>query len=128
MIQNRNRPHHSRRGEPPTMLERELLAAAAAERNVRSIWVVIGGRIGANALAVVMDELGGAQCKAPKREAFFARLGRARIWARICELRAQRLPVDQIAAATGVSVRTVSRALRAGRLAASQASPRPPAM
>ena len=32
------------------MLERELLAAAAAERNVRSIWVVIGGRIGANAL------------------------------------------------------------------------------
>lgn len=70
----------SRPGDPPTEFERELLARADSE----SSWVAIGQRlmrelgpeVGANAWAIVMDEIGRQHLFVPARRTQFEALWR----------------------------------------------------
>lgn len=63
-----------RPGDPPTDFETALLARTADSDDR---WVAIGKRIGAKALFVVLDELGGlGTFSAPSRETFVMRLYR----------------------------------------------------
>lgn len=103
--------HTSARGEPTTELERTALAELAKSRTCTNPWAIIGARIGADALAVVFDELQNEKIHVPSRQAFFGELLRERRNALIRELYARNVPVHEIATRAGVSERTVLRAL-----------------
>jgi hypothetical protein len=101
----------SRYGEPPTAYEVALLQEAAAQRDA-SVWALIGARIGAQALAVVLDELRGEKVWVPPREAFFASLYEPRRNARIVALRAEGHTAATIAKEFGLTPQHVNRIVR----------------
>lgn len=102
----------SRRGEAPTEYESALLAEAARHPGVENIWVLIGSRIGAQALAVVFDELAGEKIKIPTREGFFRALFEPIRDARIVALAARGTPTATISREYGLSQRRVQMILR----------------
>lgn len=101
----------SRRGEAPTEYEVALLAEAARDPRA-SVWALIGARIGAQALAVVLDELRGEKIWVPPREAFFASLYEPIRNARIVALRAQGRPAAEVAREFGLTPQHVNRIVR----------------
>lgn len=107
----RDRPF-SRRGEAPTDYETALLAEAARAPGVENIWVLIGSRIGAHALAVVFDELAGEKIKVPTREGFFRALFEPIRDARIIALAERGTPTAIIARQNGISARRVQMIIR----------------
>lgn len=111
-MRHRSDREFSRRGEKPTAYETALLAEAAAHPTVESVWVLIGARIGVEALAVVFDELAGEKIFVPPRAAFFGSLYEPRRNTRIAELRAQGISTAQIARAFGITPQGVNKILR----------------
>jgi hypothetical protein len=103
----RGNSERSERGNPTTQLERELLAAAASTPSCSNAWLIIGHRIGADALAVVLDELAGEKVHVPSRADFFGALVRERTDAQIRELYAQGRTANELAARFGIKPRTV---------------------
>lgn len=102
----------SRRGEAPTEYEAALLAEAARQPGVDSVWVLIGSRIGAEALAVVFDELAGEKIKVPTREGFFRALYEPIRDARIVALAAAGASTATISRQYGLSQRRIQMILR----------------
>lgn len=101
----------SDRGDAPTDYERELFEQYADDepRHVRQLWLLIGQRIGLDALCVVLDELGGMHnMSAPTRERFFADLALIERDDEI-EQRMQTETPQQIALALRMRVRMVQR-------------------
>lgn len=103
------RSRFSRRGEPTTEAERHLLKTSAAD----DAWVAIGQRIGADALAVVMDELGTLNVRVPSRCEFFAKLWRPERDAQIRAHHRVGISVDDIAQRFGMSRPNVLRIVAA---------------
>lgn len=101
----------SRHGEQPTAYEVALLTEAAAAPDA-SVWALIGARIGADALAVVLDELRGEKIWVPPRETFFASLYEPRRNARIVELRAAGHTAATLAREFGLTPQHVNRIVR----------------
>jgi hypothetical protein len=99
----------SRRGDAPTAYEVTLLNEAAQRAAVDSVWIIIAARIGADALAVVLDEIGGEKVSVPTREGFFRALHEPVRDARIAELLARGVPGRVIAEQTGISPGRVSQ-------------------
>lgn len=58
-------------GEKPTEFERSLLDAS---NNIDDVWVLLGKRIGADALFAVLDEVPGMILSVPSRAGFVKRL------------------------------------------------------
>lgn len=98
----------SQRGDAPTETERGLLANATTDEgpDSRCVWVRIGQRIGVDALAVVLDELGGEKIYVPNRGKFFAALMRPVIAHRIHVMRSAGTPWSEIATTLGIGLRT----------------------
>lgn len=91
-------------GDPPTVFEEQLLSCADQE----DLWVLIGQRIGARALFILFDEIGGEKVNVPKREVFQQRLYRPLRDAMVRALsREQHLNNSEIAQRTGLSRQTV---------------------
>lgn len=70
-------PAFSDRGDAATDFERTLVDQYGDEdpRHVRQLWVLIARRIGVDACALVLDEIGGmSNLSAPTRRTFFAEL------------------------------------------------------
>jgi hypothetical protein len=105
----------SRRGEAPTAYESALLTQAAREAGGDNVWVLIGSRIGVEALAVVFDELAGEKIMVPTREGFFRALFEPIRNARIIALAECGTPTDVIARENGLSVRRVQMIVRRSR-------------
>lgn len=102
----------SRRGEAPTAYESALLEEAARQPQGDNVWVLIGSRIGAQALAVVFDELAGEKIKVPTREGFFRALFEPIRDARIVALADAGVPTLNISRDFGISRRRVQMILR----------------
>ena len=68
----------SRRGEPVTVFEAQLVAESVIARpeRISELWVQIARRIGVDNLALILDEIGGEKVHVPTREEFFAALYR----------------------------------------------------
>lgn len=67
-------PAFSDRGEAPTDFERMLVDRYGDDepREIRQLWVLIARRIGVDACAMVLDEIGGmSYLSAPSRRTFF---------------------------------------------------------
>lgn len=97
----------SRRGEPPTAYEIELLAAASSD----NVWAQLAQLIGAKALLVVLDELGSEKIHIPTRAGLMQRLHTPLRDERIRAHRANGRDPAEIAALEGVTVWTVYKAL-----------------
>jgi len=105
-------PAFSRRGEHPTTFERELLAnhATLAPRTDDDLWLMLGKRIGAESLLVVLDELGSLKLWVPTREQLVRRVWLAIRDREIQRLRdEQHLTTNEICLRLGVKPRTVRR-------------------
>lgn len=105
-----------KRGDAPTEYETALLARCD---NLDDRWVAVGKRIGAEALFIVLDEIGdGALVSAPSREMFVKRLYLPVRDAEILQLHQQDVDVGFIANTyrlTPKAVReAIARALKAG--------------
>lgn len=105
----------SRRGEAPTAYETALLAEAASSPGIDDVWVLIATRIGANALAVVLDEIGGEKPHVPTRDAFFAELARRKRNERIVELLGSGKSRQEVARLFGITAETVRKVIVATR-------------
>ena len=104
----------SRRDQPTNELERNLLQLSPKlPISSRSeTWARLGLRIGADNLAIVLDELGGLPPGyVPKRESFFRALHRSARVQRARELHAAGRSQAEIATELGVSGPTVSEYL-----------------
>jgi len=90
----------SRRGQPVTIFEAQLVAEAAIAKPDRDMhrWVLLARQIGADNLAAVLDEFGDEKPHVPSRENFFAMLYRP--------LRDQ--GIRDMRAATGASLRDIA--------------------
>lgn len=108
--------HFSKMGEPCTELEKHLLLSAdiADPNNSHELLIAAGKKIGADALAVVLDEMGGSHVFMPKRYSFFAELYRPLRVTIVLDLRKQGYSGREIAERLGISERTVDTDLSAG--------------
>lgn len=93
---------HSQTGEPVTKLESALLQDATSRRDIRRVWIDLGKRIGADALALVFDYIGGSKVHVPTRAEFFRGIAREIRDARIMILRGQGKSVAEIAIELGM--------------------------
>lgn len=97
-----------RHGDAPTEFEVALLARS---QDIDDRWVSIGKRIGAAALFVVLEELGGlGTFSAPSRETFVMRLYRPQRDAEIRELVNGGVDRGEIARTYGISRTAVEKA------------------
>lgn len=98
----------SRRGERVTDFERGLIECAAeCSSEAQGIWRTLARRIGVDALAVLMDEVGGEKIHVPTREYFFAELFRKMRDADIVRRLAKGEPAETIAKDYGVHKNTI---------------------
>lgn len=114
--------HFSRKGECPTADELAILARASA--NASSVWVAIAQRIGAAALFVVLDEIGGEKMHVPTREHFVHGLWVPMQRDTILALRAAGVPAREIAEQLNVSRRHVCNVARTAHARDDSAHPR----
>jgi hypothetical protein len=107
--------HFSKIGEPCTELERHLLLSAniPAPSNSTELLITAGKKIGADNLAIVLDEMGGSHAFIPKRYSFFADLYRPLRVTLVLDLRKQGYSGREIAERLGISERTVDSDLSA---------------
>lgn len=97
-------------GDRPTMFETELLASAQQPDDV---WVLIGQRIGAEALFAIFDEIGGEKVSVPSRESFVRRLYQPQRDEAIVHAFAELgLPLDDIARSFGLDRSVVGKIVR----------------
>lgn len=106
-----DRSRWSRRGEAPTEYEIALLQRVTEAQPVTDVWAIIAGRIGVQAMAVVLDELGGERVNVPTRAGYFRRLHAPLLAQRAQEL-AQTMPVGEVAKVLGVSRRWAYRLVK----------------
>lgn len=101
----------SRRGEQPTLFEVGLVNHSSEEHltEMRSLWLVLGKRIGANALATVLDELGGSTVHVPDRGTFFGLLYSRMRDAQIRQARGDGVCSAELARRFGLSQRQIAR-------------------
>ncbi|MDR3389937.1 MAG: sigma factor-like helix-turn-helix DNA-binding protein [Rudaea sp.] len=106
----------SKPGDPCTEFERCLLAGAEVPqiKDTGDQWVIVGKRIGADNLVIVLDEFSGMHAmNITSRRAFFAELYRPLRVERVLALRRDGLSGAEIAREMGISERTVDNDLRA---------------
>lgn len=104
----------SRRGQPVTILEAQLVAEAAIAKPDKdtSRWVLLARQIGVDAVARIFDEFGDEKPHVPSRENFFAMLYRPLRDRGIRDMRnTTGKSLRDIAEAFGVSPATVQQAL-----------------
>lgn len=103
----------STRGEPVTQFERELVATCAMEfpESMSDVWVLIARRIGVDALAIVLDEIGMEKIHVPSRVQFFLALYRPHRNRMIRELAAAGESHREIAKRFGLTKFAVTSAL-----------------
>lgn len=109
-------PAFSRRGEPATPFERELLSSAPVGEptNAQQLWLVIARRIGMDELMVMLDEFGDAHVWVPTRSRLVQNLWGDVRDAEICRLRdVHGMSLTSIAKRMQVSRTTVGRVVRA---------------
>lgn len=104
------RTDFSRPGEPVTDLERAIVAEASVDPCPTNAMVVLAARIGIDALAAVLDELGGQKAHIPTRQDFFRALYVPRRDRHVRELSASgRFGDDELARLFGLSRRHLRR-------------------
>jgi len=104
----------SRRGEPATIFEAQLVAEAIIAKPDRDThrWILLAQQIGADNLAKVLDEVGDEKPHVPSRRNFFAMLYRPLRDKGIRDMRSSTgAALRDIAEEFGVSLRTVQVAL-----------------
>lgn len=99
-----------KQGTPPTEFEQALLARS---EDVEDRWVGIGKRIGAHALFVVLEDLGGTgTISAPTRETFVMRLYQTVRDAEIMDLDRAGVDRREIARTYGVTTQAVGKIIK----------------
>lgn len=104
----------SRRGRPPTSLERECVERANVDAHdgPTSTWLRIAKRYGLEPVLAVLDEWGGEKLRVITRENFLREILRPLLYATIVERSKAGDDVPKIARELHVSRRTVYRVLR----------------
>ena len=113
-------PAFSRRGEPATAFERELVHRYQPSRSEteQEVWMDLSRRIGLDELLLLFDMLGARKVWIPSRETFVRWVWVDLRDAEIRRLRAEGHSLRNIAAAVGVENRTVTRVLHRGSFSA----------
>lgn len=107
-------PAFSRRGEPATTFERELMQ----QRDIRGLlseqelWLDLARRVGLDTLLLVFDEMGGRKTWIPTREKFVHLAWSETRNREIHRLHDQRLSIGEISRRMGVDKRTVRRVVQ----------------
>lgn len=106
----------SKPGESCTDFETRLLENAIVDEPVSANdqLIYVAKRIGANAIATVLDEFGNSRPYLPSRENFFADIFRPTRIQLVIGYRRQGMDCAEIARTLGVSRRTVDNDIRAG--------------
>jgi hypothetical protein len=113
-------PAFSRRGEPATAFERELVQRCQPSRpeTEQELWMELSRRIGLDELLLLFDMLGARKVWVPSRETFVRWAWVDLRDAEIRRLRTEGRSLRSIAAAMGVDNRTVTRVLHRGSFGA----------
>ena len=113
-------PAFSRRGEPATAFERELVQRCQPTRpeTEQEVWMELSRRIGLDGLLLLFDMLGGRKAWIPSRETFVRWAWVDQRDAEIHRLRALGRSLRDIGAAVGVDQRTITRVLHRGSFSA----------
>ncbi|NMW25278.1 helix-turn-helix domain-containing protein [Rhodanobacter denitrificans] len=106
-------PAFSRRGEPATAFERNLVThcGVTPARSEQELWLDLARRVDLDALFAILDEMGGRKAWVPTRETF-VRL----VWSAIRDSEIRRLHAGgnsfrSIASQLGIAPRTVTRVM-----------------
>jgi hypothetical protein len=102
-------PAFSRRGEPATPFERELLQhrGTPPAHSEQELWVELVQRVGLDALLHIFDDMGGRKVWIPTRETFIRLVWSDLRDAEIHRLHAASMTINQIATRMGLNQRTV---------------------
>lgn len=113
-------PAFSRRGEPATAFERQLVQCCQPSRpeTEQELWMELSRRIGLDGLLLLFDLVGGRKVWIPSRETFVRWAWVDQRDAEIHRLRAHGRSLREIGAAVGVDQRTVTRVLHRGSFGA----------
>ena len=113
-------PAFSRRGEPATAFERELVQRCQPSRpeTEQELWMELSRRIDLDGLLLLFDLLGARKVWVPSRETFIRWAWVDQRNAEIHRLRAQGRSLREIGSAVGVDQRTITRVLHRGSFSA----------